>query len=302
MSALGTHALQSADCLKILSPEIENRGIEVDGEFADFLGASAIAHDTFGLLLGTAYDRCFVNAHEKNTDDFFLAMIGFIKENRLEENANAMAFLYGHIMHYALDTSAHPLIYYMTQCHPAKCFGSALAAHAIFEAWVDAEKEENERAKAEREGKAFDPRYPFRKKVGNGKIDALIDTVYEKVHGLKKAAFGYRSGIKLWELYQLRFRSPILNHVKEYFPDFAGMLNPGGEQFLHPATRECLGATFQQLYDQSIQLACELVMETNANIYDRAGNEASLRKAFENSYDTGIAWNDPRSRQYFKQW
>jgi len=302
MPALGTHVIHSGKCLEKIKPEIEQNGVEVNEGFADFLGASAIAHDTLGLLLGTGYARCFADAHEKNTDAFFLAMIGLIKENGLRENANAMAFLYGHIMHYALDTNTHPLIYYMSQRHPAKYLVPALSAHTLFEAWFDAENEKEEKSKAENGGNAFDPKYPFRKKVGEGKINDLIDAVYEKVHGQKKAAFGYQCGIKMWEFYQFHFRGSMLKHVKAYFSDFSDMLNRKGERFRHPVAGDYRDASFQQSYDQSVNLACELIMAVNANLYRGAGNEDTLKKAFGNSYDTGLPWEDPRPKQYFKQY
>jgi len=296
MPALSTHVLQSGKCLEKLAPEIESRGIKLNKDFVDFVGAAAISHDTLGLLQGTSHAACFVTAHEKNTDAFFLEIIKYIKENGLKTNPNAMAFLYGHIMHYALDTCAHPLIYYMTEKHPANCFG-ALEAHALFEAWVDTEKEKEEKAE---QGNAFDPKFPFRQRVGKGGIDALIDTVYENVHGLKKASAGYRHGIKLWAFYQFRLRNFILGRVKEHLPDFPAMLNANGETFPHPVSGEELSMTFQQAYDASIDLACELVTAANANIFDGADNEDALKKAFANSYDSGLAWDDPRERQYFK--
>ena len=301
MPALGTHAIQSGECLEKLKPEIERRGLEVTQAFAEFVGAAAVSHDTLGLILGTAYARCFEEAHVKNTDAFFLGMIKFIKENNLQGNANAMAFLYGHIMHYALDIRTHPLIYYMTELHPAK-FTPALGAHTLFESWLDIQKEKEAGAKAEAQGKSYKPNLPFRKSAGKGGIDALIDTVYENVYGLKKAATGYRVGINIWHAYQLVLRGAMMKHVKQYFSDFAGMLNPNGEEFLHPVTGEPQTATFRQLYDSSIGLACELIAAVNANIFDGADNEAALKEAFGNSFDTGIAWDDPRARQYFKQY
>lgn len=294
MPALATHVLQSRKCLEKIKPEIEKHGIEVNEDFAGFLGASAIAHDTLGLLLGTAYDRCFVDAHEKSTDAFFLAMIAYIKAHDLRQDAHAMAFLYGQIMHYALDTCTHPLIYYMTQRHPAKFLVSALGAHTLFEAWVDTEKE--------KEAQVTDRKFSFRTTVGGGGIDPLIDAVYEKVYGLKKAAAGYRRGIKIWEFYQLHLRSAMLKHVRNYLPDFQKMLNPDGEKFPHPVSGDILETTFQEAYDRSIDLACALILAVNANIYDDADNEDLLKKSFGNSYDTGLAWDDPRRKQYFKQY
>jgi len=302
MPALATHALQSRECLTKLIAEIESRGLEVNQDFIEFTGASAIAHDTLALLLGTSYNPCFVKAHETNTDAFFLTMIDYIKENNLRDNANAMAFLYGQIMHYALDISTHPLIYYMTQLHPAKCLVSALDAHLLFESWVDAEKEKEAQKQAQAEGKPFDPKFPFRKRVGAGGIDSLIDTVYEKAYGQKKAAAGYKHGIKIWKFYRFHLRSFMLNYVKKYHSDFAEMLNPGGEEFRHPVEGHTLNATFRESYGASIDLACELVAAVNANIFEGAGNGDALKKAFGNSYDTGIAWDDPRPKQYFKEY
>ena len=296
MPALSTHVLQSGKCVEKLKPELEGRGIEVSRDFADLVGAAAISHDTLGLLQGTSYSACFVSAHEKNTDAFFLAMIDYIKANGLKTNPNAMAFLYGHIMHYALDTCAHPLIYYMTEKHPANCFG-ALEAHALFEAWVDTQREAEEKADA---SKTFDPKFPFRKRSGKSGIDEMIDAVYADVHGLKKAAAGYRHGIKLWAFYQFRLRTFLLGRVSEYLPDFERMLNTKGETFQHPVTGEEMNMTFEQAFDASIDLACELVMAVNANIYDGADNRDALKLAFGNSYDTGLAWDDPREKQHFR--
>jgi len=302
MPALVTHAIHSGECLGKIKPELEKRGMEVNEDFADFVAASAISHDTLGLMLGTGYDTCFTNAHEKNTDAFFLALIEYIKDNGLKDNANAMAYLYGLIMHYALDIETHPLIYHMTQLHPAKFLVSALDAHVLFETWVDAEKEKEEAARAEKAGKAYDPKFPFKKRVGKGGIDPLIDAAYEKAYGQKKAAAGYKNGIKIWKFYRFRLRGLMLNHVKQYFPDFAEMLNPRGEPFLHPVTGDTLHASFQQSYDKSIGRACELIMAVNANIFDCVDSEAELKAAFSNSYDTGIAWEDPRPKQFFKQY
>ena len=286
MPALGTHVIQAKKCYDEMKPKIE-----ID---RDFLGASAISHDTIALLPGE-YMRVFTEAHEAKTDDYFLALIQYIKENNLREDANAMAFLYGQIMHYALDTSTHPLIYYMTECHPAKFLVSMLGAHTLFEAWYDVYRENEEKSKDE----AFNPKYAFVKKVCEGGINPMIDAVYGEVYGLKNAAKGFKSGIKVWEIYQTRLRGLMLNHVKKYHSDFERMLNPDGACFLHPVTNVLLNTTFDQAYHRSFSLACELIEAVDANIYDGAGNEDTLKAAFGNSYDTGEDWRNPNPKRYF---
>ena len=287
MPALGTHVIQAKKCFEEIHSEVE-----ID---RDFLGASAISHDTMALLPG-GYFRCFVEAHETKTDAYFLALIQHIKNEGLREDANAMAFLYGQVMHYALDTKTHPLIYYMTECHPAKFFVSALGAHTLFEAWYDVCREEEEKS---REGEAFNPKYPFVKKVGDGGIDPMIDAVYKAVYGLENAAKGYKNGIKTWEIYQARLRGLMLKHAKKYHSDFEGMLNSGGVHFLHPVTNVPLNTTFDEAYKNSISLACELIEAVNGNIYGGASNEDMLQAAFGNSYDTGEDWRRPEPKRYF---
>jgi len=287
MPALGTHVMQAKRCFDELEPKVQ-----ID---KDFVGASAISHDTVGLIPGGC-TRVFIDAHEKKTDEYFLTLIQYIKENGQRENPNAMAFLYGQIMHYALDTSTHPLIYYMTECHPAKFLGKAVAAHALFETWYDVRGEEIEKQKA---GEAFNPKYCFVKKVCEGGIDLMIDTVYEAVYGEKDIAKGYKTGIKLWEIFQIRLRRMILNSVKGYFSDFEGMLNADGSYFLHPVTNVRLNTTFEQAYERSVPLACELVALADGSIYGGAANEDTLRAGFGNSYDTGVDWRLPDPKRYF---
>jgi len=289
MPALGTHVIQAKKCFAAMQPKIE-----MD---AGFLGASAISHDTMGLL--PAYYRCFVEAHEKKTDDYFLALMRYIKEEGLRENANAMAFLYGQLMHYALDVCAHPLIYYMTECHPAKFLTSALGAHTLFEAWYDVYWEEKEKAAAAAAGEDFDPGFAFAVRVSDGGINAMIDAVYETVYGQKNAAKGYQSGIKVWEIYQKRLRRLMLNHVKKYHKDFEGMLNPSGACFLHPVTSAPLRTTLDEAFQSATPLALELIEAADRHIYDGAGSEAELRAALGKSYDTGEDWRNPDPKRYF---
>ena len=281
MPALGTHVIQAKKCLEEIEPNVS-----ID---RDFLGASAISHDTIALLPG-AYGRVFNEAHNEKTEEYFLAVIHYIKKENLRENANAVTFLYGQVMHYALDTKTHPLIYYMTECHPAKFLVSALGAHTLFEAWYDMHLEEKEN---------LDTAYPFAAKVCEGGINAMIDAVYAEVYGLKNAAKGFKNGIKVWEIYQARLRRAMLNHVKKYHSDFEEMINPGGAYFLHSVTNVPLNVTFEQAYQSSIPLACELIRAVDDNIYGGAGNEDTLKLAFENSYDTGEAWKNPNPKRYF---
>lgn len=288
MPALGTHVIQSRRCLEQISPKVE-----LD---RDFVGASAVSHDAMSLLPTGGYFSCFEAAHQTKTDEYFLTLIRYIKKHKMREHSNAMAFLYGQIMHYALDTKTHPLIYYMTTCHPAKFYISALDAHTLFEAWYDVYREN---ILKQEEGENYNPKYAFVRNVGEGGIDDMIDDVYDDVYDLDDAAKGYKYGIKVWEFYQMRLRGMMLKHVKKYHSDFAEMLNPGGGLILNPVTNAPMNSTFEQAYEDSITLACELIKAVDANIYDGAENEDALKFALGKSYDTGEDWRNPDPKRYF---
>ena len=50
--------------------------------------------------------------HKKNTKAFFINMINYVKENKLENNLEIMSFVYGYICHYSLDHISHPYVTY----------------------------------------------------------------------------------------------------------------------------------------------------------------------------------------------
>ena len=54
--------------------------------------------------------------------------------NKLQDNNEVMAFLYGHLDHFILDLTVHPLIYYMTGDKEQEF---KFNYHALVEMWMD---------------------------------------------------------------------------------------------------------------------------------------------------------------------
>ncbi len=52
--------------------------------------------------------------HTNKSQEFFINLINYIKYNNYYHNSEVMAFLYGFISHYILDTKLHPYIIYKT--------------------------------------------------------------------------------------------------------------------------------------------------------------------------------------------
>lgn len=52
--------------------------------------------------------------HNTDTQRFFIHLITYIKENHYEKNPEILAYLYGSITHYVLDSTIHPFVIYQT--------------------------------------------------------------------------------------------------------------------------------------------------------------------------------------------
>jgi len=71
--------------------------------------------------------------HRKHAKKFFQNYIGGMKRYHLERKKEAISSFYGFLLHYILDTTTHPFIFYKTGCyHKEKkethelCFSPAL--------------------------------------------------------------------------------------------------------------------------------------------------------------------------------
>lgn len=65
-------------------------------------------------IKGKYYKNLGHRAHHNNTQDFIINIISYIKRNKLTKNKQCLAFLYGILTHYYLDTTTHPYVFYKT--------------------------------------------------------------------------------------------------------------------------------------------------------------------------------------------
>ena len=78
--------------------------------------------------------NCFNDAHLYSSRKFFIETIKYIRENNLQNNPIVMSYLYGHISHYALDITIHPLIDKIIKDEKSK---SIIKPHTIIECELD---------------------------------------------------------------------------------------------------------------------------------------------------------------------
>ncbi|HOP65954.1 MAG TPA: zinc dependent phospholipase C family protein [Bacilli bacterium] len=115
--------------------------------------------------------NCFHNTHSINSKRFFVDTIKYIKTNNLEYNEEVMAYLYGHIAHYALDINVHKFIK-ETIVDVDKVF--FLKPHTILECNIDIYLV-----------KKYDNNYNYLtiKNFNSNKVKEMINNTYTNVYG-----------------------------------------------------------------------------------------------------------------------
>lgn len=114
MPATITHAYFAKDVFDILPSNIKNRidcsRIKMFGQSMD----SLMFYNMFSILPGKKI-RDFSNEfHRSKTQDYFINLINYIKDNDLEKDMDVCSYLAGLICHYVLDSNIHPFVIYKT--------------------------------------------------------------------------------------------------------------------------------------------------------------------------------------------
>ena len=114
MPATVVHAYFAQDLNDILPKEIKNK-LDVDrlktfGQSTD----SLMFYNLFSILPGKNIRDFQKYFHTNKTQEFFINLINYIKENDYTEDIDVNSFLVGTICHYVLDSTVHPYIYYKT--------------------------------------------------------------------------------------------------------------------------------------------------------------------------------------------
>ena len=253
-----------------------------------YIMLNAIGPDAFMVTASKLFDR----QHVENVGDYFVCLMDEIKSNKLLENPDAMAYLYGAIFHYALDVITHPLIYFMTQ---ANDYGSRIwDLHGVFELWLDDyfhdlyHDEDNKNLFAV-------------KHIKDKTTNQLIDYVYNRVYCVNNAALKYNTGLELLIFFEKTVRQNKA-HVAPLFDKLVshGQIYNNGDKYravpylnlehdviYDPVTCEHFTDSFLDLWYKALEYGLELVEMANNYLYKDIPINYD---AFNKSYNTGHIW------------
>ena len=292
MPSYKTHAIHG----EMILPDI-NKKVDIDKED---IKAYCMGPDA---LILTDY-RLFELQHVKSTRKYFRTLIKLIKQYKLQDNSEAMAFLYGQLDHFILDMIMHPLIYYMTNELPRDYI---MEPHGIVENLID----DYVVQKFDRN----DDVYYHKVTISSRKLMKLVNDAYEKVYHSKNVSFKYSLGMVLINIYDSLIRrdklflaKTVMKLIKfgdvSYHKDYKKVLpylNLEHNLWLNPETGEESYASFDNLWEKANEVALETIQDVNNYLYQdkRLKNPIIMN---DTSFNTGLPCDKGQTLKYVKKY
>ena len=112
MAGTITHAYFAIDVYNKFDENLHNRFKNYKENLKTYAQGPDILFFSTNLFNHKKVNKIGNYVHKHNTKNLFINMVSYIKNNHLENNDELISFLYGYIMHYALDTKVHPYVIY----------------------------------------------------------------------------------------------------------------------------------------------------------------------------------------------
>ncbi len=248
--------------------------------------------------------KVFESQHASRVREYFTRMLKYIKNNKLQNNPKVMAFLYGQIDHLVLDATMHPLIYYMTEGIKKK---TVFPPHSLVEIWIDDYVDDKY--------KKNDRVYYRTFHLGDKKLSRLIDKIYKDIFSSTNGSIKYNIGYFLMMLFDTLARRNILGVIKPvirigglgdfiYNEDLKRVepyLNSENGVWCNPETSEEYSYSFDELWDQSLEVSEETIDDVNNYLY----NDKPLQNRIildDTSYNTGMPCSKGQRLRFIKRW
>lgn len=315
MPATVTHNIFAKDVFKVIDVNTQTKikdNVEVFNLFAQSFDIMFFSNSKLGH-----------KAHNYNSNLYFESIIKYIRNNNLYNNSQILAYLYGSICHYVLDSTIHPFVFYYTGRVKSKDKNTYKyrGLHSYFEYMIDAilykEKYNKDIYKTNITKEVF-PKIKFSRELNDA-----IDYAYLQAFNCNKGAKDINKGRKVFKflmkhgmcsrfrvkkaliqffdsLYILKDRkySNCNFHIKKF--DYS-VLNLEHKKWVYPVDKKIsYHYSFYDLYDISIEKARKLINELDSVIDkdDKSINKV-LREIGNLSYTTGKNINKKDVMKYF---
>ena len=208
------------------------------------------------------YAKCRYDSHHKDQDKFIYNMADYIKKNDLVNDKKMMAVLYGHICHYVMDDTVHPLVRKMTKT----CLRNK-KNHTLIEEYYDTYLV---KARTNVSKKEY-----IKKKVVNARVDReiakMLNHVYMETYNTKNVANFYRINLflyrRLCDVYRL-INSNLIDKITGLSKFLTinkniDLVNDKQTVTYRNSLMEEYNQSLLDLYDESVLLALAYIKKIN---------------------------------------
>ena len=244
--------------------------------------------------------------HNALTQSFFLNMIKYIKDNKLIEDSNLLALLYGHIAHYFFDVNIHPLIFYIESGSKQVGF---IPNHHLIEGYIDSYLSKKILNQDIMDIKS---NYFNKIKLSSLKVQRLLNNIYGKVYNDYTIINAYKKILFLFSALEDFVKNGSISKkmlikyskFREFMDvnklTYNDLTNKSKEYFTNPVTGEKHNESFMELYNKSIEMSIDAFKKVNNFLYSTS-TLSSLEKVFlDLSYDTGVSCSLGKKMIYTK--
>lgn len=316
MPATYTHHIFTKDVYKVLDDNIKNKMNDNKDLF---------------YLFGKSFDILFfVNkrlggyAHNNKVNLYFANMINYIRDNNLYDDNEVLAYLYGSICHYILDSTIHPYVFYKTGRYDYKDKKTRKykGLHNKFEYMIDAiiyEERNNKKIY-----KANLKKEVFAKIKFSNQLDDMIDDVYLNTFNVNNGHKMIKKGIRNYHFalghgmssrwgikyYIYKFLDLFNISKKMYFKDACyhikkldyTVLNNEHKKWYYPVDKKIsYHYSLYDLYDVAIEKARTIINHLDSALdKDEKEIKKVLREIGNLSYSTGKNADKHYTMKYFE--
>ena len=309
MAGTVTHSYFAMDVYdKIGNKKIDN--------YLDNYRTFAQGHDIFSFS-----NRRSHYYHDHKTQDFFINMINYIKDNELYNNDELLSFLYGYICHYTLDKNIHPYVTYKGGKYDKKNKATKKykCKHSDIETYIDSymiKKKDNIEP-----GKLKVHLFCCNANKFSKELNDLIDYTFKKTYNADNISKTYYKGIKHMKfLYRLlrydrfKIKKTMYSIVDKITPKYAYKFSPisfaynkNKDYYLnlehktwnHPIYKdEKYNTSVLDIYDDSVIEASSIINKVTDYFNNK---KVDLKKVFDNSsFATGKDCNLKLKPKYYE--
>lgn len=322
MPATITHAYFSKDVFDILPSNIKNTidcsRIKMFGQSMDAL----MFYNLFSVSPGKKIRKFNDYFHRNQTQEYFVNLINYIKDNDLANDMDVCSYLAGMICHYVLDSNIHPYIIYKTGIFDKKKKNTYKYnhVHEFMETFIDNDMVKR-REKADPYKFRLD-KFCFNTREFSDGLKATIDNSFKDTFNLDNMSeIYYKALLQMKNSLYLFRRDPY--GIKKFFykvidtfttkrvfrfeaisyhvplEDKHNYLNSNHKLWRNPTAYNMTSTeSFVDLYVKSIKTAKVLICAS----FDYINNkDIELEKIFTNiSYVTGRDCNLKKELKYFE--